>query len=66
MLTKKQCELLELLAQAKEVMSSEQISSRLDLSTKTIQRYVELINQYLEKYDVEIIFSFRILKQTIS
>jgi lichenan operon transcriptional antiterminator len=55
MLTKKQCELLQLLTQTKEVMSSEQISSRLDLSTKTIQRYVELINQYLEKYDVEII-----------
>lgn len=55
MLTKKQYELLQLLAQTKEVMSSEQISDRLDLSTKTIQRYIELINQYLMNYDVEII-----------
>lgn len=55
MLTKKQCELLQLLAQTKEVMSSEQISDRLDLSTKTIQRYIELINQHLSDHDVEIV-----------
>lgn len=54
-LTNKQYELIELLSQNREVMSSEQISDRIGLSTRTIQRYIELINKYLEKYDLEII-----------
>lgn len=55
MFTKKQCELIQVLVQSKEVMSSEQISDRLGLSAKTVRRYIELINPYLEPYNAEII-----------
>lgn len=55
MFTKKQCELIQVLLQSKEVMSSEQISDRLGLSTKTVRRYIELINPYLEAHNVEIV-----------
>lgn len=53
--TKKQCELLDVLVQSKEVMSSEQISDRLGLSARTVRRYIELINPYLEQYNAEIV-----------
>ena len=55
MFTKKQCELIQVLVQSKEVMSSEQISDRLGLSAKTVRRYIELINPYLEPYNAEIV-----------
>lgn len=55
MFTKKQCELIQVLLQSKEVMSSEQIADRLGLSTKTVRRYIEIINPYLEPYNVEIV-----------
>ncbi len=53
--TKKQCELLDVLVQSKEVMSSEQISDRLGLSARTVRRYIELINPCLEQYNAEIV-----------
>ena len=55
MFTKKQCELIDVLVHSKEVMSSEQISERLGLSAKTVRRYIELINPYLEPYNAEIV-----------
>lgn len=55
MFTKKQCELIAVLMHSKEVMSSEQISDRLGLSARTVRRYIELINPYLEQYNAEIV-----------
>ncbi len=54
-LTKKQCELIQLLAQSKEVMSSDHLSDRLGISAKTIRRYIDLINQHLLEYNAEIV-----------
>jgi lichenan operon transcriptional antiterminator len=54
-LTNKQYELVAILAHNKDFMSSEQISDRIGLSTRTIQRYIESINKYLTNHDVEIV-----------
>lgn len=54
-LSNKHYELLQLLAQYKEFMSSEKISTRLGISRKTIKRYVDSINRVLFQYKIKII-----------
>ncbi|MGL4383501.1 MAG: HTH domain-containing protein, partial [Bacilli bacterium] len=54
-LNEKQRALVKLLYDSQDYLSSEQISLRLNLSTKTINRYIKLINYELKKYYLEIV-----------